>query len=92
MLFVYFDLCGRKQLKKTKGEGVPAVTVNLFSKWAFKIPDTVSHAKDAMQSTWIVPAPGCSIRYINTCRYRAGHKSTNMLRRVHREQHYLSFV
>lgn len=62
---VYADITEQKHLKKARGEGVMAVTVEQFSKWWFKVQDTVVYERGDDRTSWIVQAPFCCMYYIN---------------------------
>lgn len=54
--FVYADHGRKKQLKKTYEEGVMMVITEQFSKWAFKISNTIVDKRGEEQATGIIPA------------------------------------
>lgn len=83
---VYSDLSGKPQKHRTYGEGVMAVTVQDFEKWAYKLDDRVVPVGGQSRTVWLVPAPFCVSRFMNDPRYLPGDKDGAQVREgVNRE-------
>lgn len=70
-------------MKKGYAESVMTVSVEQFSKLAFKLPDTIADGSDFEQASCLLLAPFCFILYINGARYHPGDNSTDLIRRSH---------
>lgn len=69
-----------------------SVTVEDFSRWAFKDLEKVSGHTGKERSTWILLARFCCTRFINDTCYLPGDKSTMNQLLTHPRENDLSFV
>jgi len=74
---VYSDLTRQPRSMKTYGEGYMAVTMEVFSSWAMQIKDDVKDKDGHVHQVWVVPAPFCTMRYINDARYLPGDRASD---------------
>lgn len=65
----YSELCDWKQLQRTHGEGLMAVTLKQFSKSIFKVLDTNLNGRAAERTVWIIPAPLCCMQCTNDAKF-----------------------